>query len=44
LADVTTDAQGNVSMDIGSVQPAGWSVFRVSDSNGVEFVSAFRVQ
>ena len=44
LADVTTDAQGNVSMDIGSVQPAGWSVLRVSDANGVEFVSAFRVQ
>jgi hypothetical protein len=44
LANVTTDAQGNVSMDIGIVQAAGWSVFRVSDSNGVEFVSGFRVQ
>ena len=44
LANVTTDGQGNVSMDIGTVQSAGWSVFRVSDSNGVEFVSGFRVQ
>jgi hypothetical protein len=44
LASVTTDAQGNASADVGAVQPAGWSVFRVSDSNGVEFVTAFRVQ
>jgi hypothetical protein len=44
LATVTTDAQGNASADIGSVQPGGWSLFSVSDSAGVEFVSAFRVQ
>jgi len=44
LANVTTDGQGNANADIGSVQPASASVFRVSDDNGVEFVSAFRVQ
>ncbi len=44
LANVTTDANGNASQDIGSITPAGWSVFRVSDSSGVEFVSAFQVQ
>lgn len=44
LADVTTDAQGNASADVGPVAPAGFSVFRVSDANGVEFVTAFRVQ
>jgi hypothetical protein len=44
LASVTTDAQGNASADVGSVQPAGWSIFRVSDSAGAEFVSGFRVQ
>ncbi len=44
LANVTTDANGNASADIGTIQPAGWSVFRVTDANGVEFVSAFRVQ
>lgn len=44
LANITTDAQGNVSADVGTVQAAGWSTFRVSDADGVEFVSAFRVQ
>lgn len=44
LASVTTDAQGNASADVGNVQPAGWNVFTVSDSAGVEFVTAFRVQ
>ena len=44
LGNVSTDAQGNASADIGSVQAAGGSVFRVSDENGVQFVSAFRVQ
>jgi hypothetical protein len=44
LANITTDAQGNASADVGAVQPAGWSVFRVSDTNGVQFVTAFRVQ
>ncbi|MBV9608366.1 MAG: hypothetical protein JO187_02320 [Acidobacteria bacterium] len=44
LADVTTDAQGNASVDVGSVQPAGWSTFQLSDTDGVEFVSGFRVQ
>ncbi len=44
LANVTTDASGNASQDIGSITPAGWSVFRVSDNSGVEFVSAFQVQ
>jgi hypothetical protein len=44
LANVTTDAQGNASADVGSVQPAVFNVFRVSDSAGAEFVSAFRVQ
>jgi hypothetical protein len=44
LANITTNAQGNASADVGSVQPAGWSIFRVSDSSGVQFVTAFRVQ
>jgi hypothetical protein len=44
LANITTDAQGNASADVGAVQPATWSVFRVSDANGVQFVTAFRVQ
>lgn len=44
LADITTDAQGNASADVGQVQGLGWSVFRVSDASGVQFVTAFRVQ
>lgn len=44
LASITTDAQGNASADVGDVQAAGWSDFRVSDSDGVEFMSAFRVK
>jgi len=44
LADVTTDALGNANTDVGTVQPAGLSIFRVSDINGVQFVTAFRVQ
>jgi hypothetical protein len=44
LANITTDSQGNASVDVGTVQPALWSVFRVSDSDGVEFVTAFPVQ
>jgi hypothetical protein len=44
LTSVTTDAQGNASADVGTVQPAGLSVFRISDADGVEFVTAFRVQ
>jgi hypothetical protein len=44
LSNITTDAQGNANADVGTVQPAGWSVFRVSDSSGVQFVTAFRVQ
>lgn len=44
LASITTDADGNASADVGDVQAAGWSNFRVSDSDGVEFMSAFRVK
>ena len=44
LSDVTSDSQGNVNADVGAIQPFGSSVFLVSDSAGVEFVSAFRVQ
>ncbi len=44
LANITTDAQGNASADVGTVQAAGWSTFRVSDASGVQFVTAFRVQ
>jgi hypothetical protein len=44
LANVTTDAQGNASVDVGPVQRDLFSIFRVSDSDGVEFVTAFRVQ
>jgi hypothetical protein len=44
LANVTTDAQGNASVNVGAVQRDLFSIFRVSDSDGVEFVTAFRVQ
>lgn len=44
LAKITTDAQGNATADIPSIQPGGGSVFRLSDETGVQFVSAFRVQ
>ena len=44
LANITTDANGNASVDVGTVQPPGPSIFRLSDAAGVEFVSGFRVQ
>jgi hypothetical protein len=44
LSNITTNPQGNASADVGTVQPAGWSIFRVSDASGVQFVTAFRVQ
>jgi hypothetical protein len=44
LANVTTNQQGNASADVGSVPLAGGTIFRVSDANGVQFVTAFRVQ
>jgi hypothetical protein len=44
MTDVTTDADGNASIDIGQVQAAGWSNFLLTDSDGVEFVSAFRIR
>jgi len=44
LGNITTDAKGNASADVGTIQPAGWSIFRVSDASGVQFVTAFRVQ
>ncbi|HKD79321.1 MAG TPA: hypothetical protein VKH81_06470 [Candidatus Angelobacter sp.] len=45
FANITTDAQGNASTDVGTVQqPVGATIFRISDADGVEFVTAFRVQ
>ena len=44
LANVTTDAQGNASLDVGTVAAGGSSTFRISDPDGVQFVTAFRVQ
>jgi len=44
LANITTDAHGNASADVGTVTPRGGSIFRVSDANGVQFVTAFRVE
>ncbi len=44
LANVTTDAEGNASVDVGQIQAAGWSMFFLSDSDGVEFVNGFQVQ
>jgi hypothetical protein len=44
LASVTTDAQGNASVNVGAVQRDLFSIFRLSDSDGVEFVTAFQVQ
>lgn len=44
LNNVTTDMHGNANVDVGTVQTAGSSIFRLSDPAGVEFVSGFRVQ
>jgi len=44
LGDITTDAQGNANADVGTVQGLGFSIFRISDASGVQFVTAFRVQ
>ena len=44
LANVTTNAQGNASADVGSVPFGGGTIFQVSDASGVQFVTAFRVQ
>jgi len=44
LSNITTNAQGNASADVGSVPLAGGTIFRVSDASGVQFVTAFRVQ
>jgi hypothetical protein len=44
LSTITTDAQGNASADVGTLQNQDNDVFLVSDSSGVEFISAFRVQ
>ncbi len=44
LANITTDAEGNASVDVGNIQAAGWSTFFLSDSDGVEFVNGFQVQ
>ncbi len=43
LANVTTDAQGNATADVGPVQRDLFSIFQVSDSAGVEFITAFRI-
>lgn len=46
--NITTDAQGNGSADVTDLQPGnmfeGDAMFFVSDANGVQFVTAFRVQ
>jgi hypothetical protein len=44
LANITTNPQGNADANVGTIQPAGWSIFRISDASGVQFVTAFRVQ
>lgn len=44
LSSITTDAQGNASADVGTLQNLDADVFLVSDSSGVEFISGFRVQ
>ena len=44
LASITTDANGNAHANVGTVSPASWSIFRVSDASGVQFVTAFRSQ
>jgi len=44
LGNITTDAQGNANADVGAVNGTSFNVFRVSDANGVQFVTAFRVQ
>lgn len=44
LANITTNAQGNASADVGAVPLEAGSIFRVSDASGVQFVTAFRVQ
>jgi len=44
LGSVMTDAGGNASADVGAVQAFDATLFEVSDSAGVQFISAFRVQ
>jgi hypothetical protein len=44
LSTITTDSQGNAGADVGTLQNQDNDVFLVSDSSGVEFISAFRVQ
>jgi hypothetical protein len=44
LGGIATDAQGNASADVATVQAKGFTIFRLSDANGVQFVTAFRVQ
>ena len=44
LGSITTDAQGNASADVGTLQNQDNDVFLLSDSSGAEFISGFRVQ
>ena len=44
LSNITTDSQGNANSDVGTLNNQDNDVFLVSDSSGVEFISAFRVQ
>ncbi len=44
LSNITTDSQGNANSDVGTLNNQDSNVFLVSDSSGVEFISAFRVQ
>ncbi|HET9183661.1 MAG TPA: hypothetical protein VFP59_16125 [Candidatus Angelobacter sp.] len=46
LGNITTNALGNASADVGTAPPpdTGFNVFRLSDSSGVQFVTAFRVE
>ena len=44
LSNITTDAQGSAGADVGTLQNQDSDVFLVSDSSGVQFISAFRVQ
>ena len=43
MAGVTTDMNGNASMDVGMLAPGSDGIFVVSDSAGAQYVTAFRV-
>lgn len=44
MSNISTDSQGNANADVGTLQNQDNDMFLVSDSSGVQFISAFRAQ